>query len=176
MRPMKLLPIRLLPSGPSIHSLQTMCCLSKTQPDFFCSSVGDGCWLFNNQSSFALLPKSSPSSLLLFFLLLPPPPSPLCSRNIVGKDSLFRNDHSVNSWVVHQVIQSYKSREDCKRIGQDLWVLDHPTISSSVTPFSFCLQSFPASGYFPVKSVFTSGGQSIGTSASASALSVNIQS
>ena len=105
MRPMKLLPIRLLQSGPSIHSLQTMSCLSKTQPDFFCSSVGDGCWLFNNQSSFALLPKSSPSSLLLLFLLLPPPPSPLCPRNIVGKDSLFRNDHSVNSWVVHQVIQ-----------------------------------------------------------------------
>lgn len=140
MRPMKLLPIRLLPSGPSIHSLQTMCCLSKTQPDFFCSSVGDGCWLFNNQSSFALLPKSSPSSLLLFFLLLPPPPSPLCSRNIVGKDSLFRNDHSVNSWVVHQVIQSYKSREDCKRIGQDLWVLDQ--VHSSQSPRCFWKSHF----------------------------------
>ena len=37
----------------------------------------------------------------------------------------------------------------------------HPTISSSVSPFSFCLQSFPASGSFPVSQFFTSGSQSI---------------
>ena len=49
------------------------------------------------------------------------------------------------------------------------------TISSSATPFSFCLQSFPASGSFPVSQLFTSGGQSIGASASASVLSVNIR-
>ena len=40
----------------------------------------------------------------------------------------------------------------------------HPTISSSVTPFSSCLQSFPASGSFPVSQLFTSGGRSIGVS------------
>ena len=51
----------------------------------------------------------------------------------------------------------------------------HPTISSSVTPFSSCLQSFPASGSFPVSRLFTSGGQSIGASASASVLPMNIQ-
>ena len=51
----------------------------------------------------------------------------------------------------------------------------HPTISSSAAPFSFCLQSFPASGYFPVNQLFTSGGQSIGASASESALPMNIQ-
>ena len=49
----------------------------------------------------------------------------------------------------------------------------HPTISSSVGPFSSCLQSFPTSGSFPVSWLFTSGGQSIG--ASASVLPVNIQ-
>ena len=49
----------------------------------------------------------------------------------------------------------------------------HPTISSSVVPFSSCLQSFPASGSFPISQLFTSGGQSIG--ASASVLPVNIQ-
>ena len=38
----------------------------------------------------------------------------------------------------------------------------HPTISSSVVPFSSCLQSFPASGSFPMSHFFTSGGQSIG--------------
>ena len=49
----------------------------------------------------------------------------------------------------------------------------HPTISSSVIPFFSCLQSFPASGSFPVNWLFASGGQSIG--ASASVLAMNIQ-
>ena len=50
----------------------------------------------------------------------------------------------------------------------------HPTISSSVIPFS-CLQYFPASESFQMSQLFTSGGQSIGVSASASVLPVNIQ-
>ena len=50
-----------------------------------------------------------------------------------------------------------------------------PTISSSVIPFSSYLQSFPASGSFLVSRLFASGGQSIGVSASASVLPVNIQ-
>ena len=49
----------------------------------------------------------------------------------------------------------------------------HPTVSSSATPFSSCLQSSPASGSFPVSQLFTLGGQSI--RASASVLLVNIQ-
>ena len=48
-----------------------------------------------------------------------------------------------------------------------------PTISSSVVPFSSCLQSFPASGSSPISQFFTSGGQSIGVSASASVLRMN---
>ena len=48
-------------------------------------------------------------------------------------------------------------------------------ISSSATPFSFCLQSFPPSESFPMGQLFTSGGQSVGTSASASVVPVNIQ-
>ena len=51
----------------------------------------------------------------------------------------------------------------------------HPTISSSVIPFSFCLQSFPALGSFPMSQFFASGSQSIGVSASASVLPMNIQ-
>ena len=51
----------------------------------------------------------------------------------------------------------------------------HPTISSSVVPFSSCLQSFPAWGSFPMSQFFASGGQSIGASASASVLPMNIQ-
>ena len=51
----------------------------------------------------------------------------------------------------------------------------HPTISSSVALFSICLQSFPASASFPMSWLFTLGGQSIGASASASVLPMNIQ-
>ena len=51
----------------------------------------------------------------------------------------------------------------------------HPTISSSAVPFSFCLQSFPASGSFQMSRFFDSEGQSIGVSASASMLPMNIQ-
>ena len=51
----------------------------------------------------------------------------------------------------------------------------HPTISSSVIPFSSCPQSFPASGSFPVSWFFISDGQSIGASASTSVLPMNTQ-
>ena len=51
----------------------------------------------------------------------------------------------------------------------------HQTISSSVVPFSSYLQSFPASGSFPMSQLFPSGGQSIGASASTSVLPMNIQ-
>ena len=51
----------------------------------------------------------------------------------------------------------------------------HPAVSSSVIPFSSCPQSFPPSGSFPLSQHFASGGQSIGTSASASVLPMNIQ-
>ena len=64
------------------------------------------------------------------------------------------------------------------RVCSDLCPLSwwcYLTISSSASPFSFCLQSFPESGSFPVSQLFTSGGQSVGASASASVLPVNSQ-
>ena len=51
----------------------------------------------------------------------------------------------------------------------------HPTVSSSVIPFSSCLQSFPASGSFQMGQLFSSGSQIIGVSASTSFLPMNIQ-
>ena len=51
----------------------------------------------------------------------------------------------------------------------------HPTVSSSITLFSFCTQSFPTWGSFPISQLLVSGGQSIGVSASTSILSMNIQ-
>ena len=60
---------------------------------------------------------------------------------------------------------------DSRPLGQ--WC--HPAISSSVIPFSSCPQSFPASESFPMSQLFAWGGQSIGVSASASVLPMNIQ-
>ena len=51
----------------------------------------------------------------------------------------------------------------------------HPTVSSSIVPFSPCLQSFPALGSFQMSQLFASGSQSIGVSASTSILPMNIQ-
>ena len=51
----------------------------------------------------------------------------------------------------------------------------HPTISSSVIPFSSCLQSFPASGSFQMSQLFASGGQNIGVSTSTSVIKMNMQ-
>ena len=70
--------------------------------------------------------------------------------------------------VHHQFLEFTQTHvQSCRRC--------HPTISSSVVPFSSCLQSFSASGSFPMSQFFTSGGQSIGVSASTSVLPMNSQ-
>ena len=69
------------------------------------------------------------------------------------------------------VLQSSRVCSNSRPLSQ--WC--HPTISSSVTLFSSCPQSFPESGSFPMSQLFASGDQSIGASASASVLSMNIQ-
>ena len=64
------------------------------------------------------------------------------------------------------------------RVCSNSWPLSqrsHPTTSSSVAPFSFCLQTFPASGSFLMSQLFASDGQSIGLLASTSVLPMNIQ-
>ena len=65
------------------------------------------------------------------------------------------------------------SRSLLKLMSIDL--MSHPTISSSVIPFSSCPQSFPASGSFPRSQFFEAGGQSIEVSSSASVLPMNMQ-
>ena len=65
------------------------------------------------------------------------------------------------------VCQASLSLRACSNSCPSCWWC-HPTISSSVTPFSSSLQSFPASGSFPVSRLFASSSQSIGVSASAS--------
>ena len=65
------------------------------------------------------------------------------------------------------------SQSSLKHIPLSRWC--HQTTSSSVIPFYFCLQPFPASGYFSKSQFFASCGQSTGVSASASVLPMNIQ-
>ena len=82
---------------------------------------------------------------------------------------------SFRPWTVaHQASLSITTPGACSNsCPSSQWC--HPAISSSVIPLSSCLQSFPASGSFLISQLFTSGGQSIGISASASALPINIQ-
>ena len=99
----------------------------------------------------------------------------------------------MSTWLGHRVLESFSSVAqlcptlcdpmDCSMPGfpvhHQLPELTqthvHPHISSSVIPFSSCLQSFPASGSFPRSQFFASDGQGIGASASASVLPMNIQ-
>ena len=70
-------------------------------------------------------------------------------------------DCSMSGFPIHRISQSLLNSCSLRQ-----WC--HPTILSSVVPFSSCLQSCPASGSFLITQLFTSGGQSIGASASAS--------
>ena len=81
----------------------------------------------------------------------------------------------VTQWTeAHQDSLSFPSPRACSNsCSSSQWC--HPTISSSVVPFSSHLQSFPASGSSPMSQFFASGGQSIGVSAPASVLLMNIQ-
>ena len=76
--------------------------------------------------------------------------------------------------AAHQASMSIRTSRVYSDSSPSSWWY-HPTISSFFFPFSSCLQSLPASGSFPVSQFFTSGSQSIGVSASASVLSMNIQ-
>ena len=139
---------------------------------------------------FVVLPYCSISTSLLFFdwIIIINYPI-LCTQvcTVIGllNNSLmdfFLFSHSlVYNSLRHHVLQH--SRLPCPSpspgacsISCPLSQWCHPTISSSVIPsFSSCLQSIPASGSFPISQFFASGGQSIGLSASASVLLMNIQ-
>ena len=92
----------------------------------------------------------------------------LFSRSLMS-DSLWPH------WLQHARLPCLSpTHRTCSNSCPSSWWC-HPTISSSVFPFSSCLQSFPPSGSFLMIQRFTSDGWSIGASASASVLSMNIQ-
>ena len=81
----------------------------------------------------------------------------------------------VKPWtIVHQASLSITNSWSLLKL-MSIEAVMPSTISSSVIPFSSCLQSFPASGFFQMSQFFVTGGQSIGVSASATVLPVNIQ-
>ena len=89
---------------------------------------------------------------------------PVSDRAADIVSAMERRCREVGVKIVHQRVRGLNIENGCivgVRCGDR-----HPTISSSALPFSSCLQSFPASGSFPVSQLFASGGQSIGASAS----------
>ena len=93
-----------------------------------------------------------------------------------------RSDHSLSSvqlfatpWITARQASMAitNSRSSLKLTSIDRWC--HPVISSSVSPFSSCSQSLPASGSFPMSQIFAWGGQSSGVPALASFLPKNTQ-
>ena len=102
----------------------------------------------------------------------------------IGKRVQFSSVHFSSS-VVLDSLQHHglkHTRTPCPSLTPGVYSIScplsrwcHPTISSSVIPFSSHLQSFPASGSFKMSQLFASGGQSIGVSASTSVLPMNTQ-
>ena len=116
---------------------------------------------------------------MLLSQFVPPSPSPAVSTNPFSMSTyLFSSVQSLScvwlfatSWTAaRQASLSITNSNSCP---WSQWC--HPTISSSVVPFFSRLQSFPASRTFQMSRFFESGGQSIGVSASASVLPMNIQ-
>ena len=103
---------------------------------------------------------SFPSKLQLFSTLL------LSSWSVMS-DSLWPHDCSTPGFPVLRHLLEFARTHVC-------WVSDAIQPSHPVIPFSSCLQSFPASGSFPMCWLFTSGGQSIGALTSASVLPMDI--
>ena len=101
------------------------------------------------------------------------------------KENIFTSSVQFSHWVVSDSLGPHESqfarlpcpsptpRVQSNSCPSSQWC--HPAISSFVVPFSSCPQSLPASGSFPVSQLFTSGGQSIRVSASASVLPMNTQ-
>ena len=94
--------------------------------------------------------------------------------SFVADQSLNRVQLTVTSWTaICQAPLSSTVSGVCSDSCPLRWC--YPIISSSAAPFIFCLQSFPALGFFPMNQLITTGGQSIGASPSASVLPVSIQ-
>ena len=105
---------------------------------------------------------------------------PICPSSILKYIQLSSVQFSRQSSLTLRPHESQYARPPCPSPASGVYSNScpsswwcHPTISSSVIPFSSCPQSLPASRHFPVSQLFAWGGQSIGVSASASVLPMN---
>ena len=99
----------------------------------------------------------------------------ICIWSFVVVQSLSHVWLFVTWWTAaHQASLSFTISQSLLKLTSSESVM-HPTILSSVVPFSPGLQSYPVSGSIPMSQLFTSGGQCIGASSSASVLTMNIQ-
>ena len=137
------------------------------------TDIFSGCW---NCSLFSLLWLRCINSRLLFLVwdtatFLAGPPKLAQFSSVTQSRLILCDPHGLQD--TRRPCPSPTLRVYSNSCPSSQWC--NPTISSSVIPFSSHLQSFPASGYFQMNQFFTSGGQSIGVSASASVLPMNIQ-
>ena len=120
----------------------------------------------------------SPCSLLHQILVYESNSVSVCRMNGGSSQSVQSLSHVqlfATPWTAaHQASLSIANSRACSNLCPSSWWC-HPTLSSSVVPFSSHLQSFPASGSFQIDQLFALSGQSIGDSASASVLRMNIQ-
>ena len=136
----------------------------------FVGSQRSGCnWVTNTFTFFPFLTpqKTRPDTLGLFGGNIKTDSSVQFSRSVVSD--------SATLWTAARQPPCPSSTPRAYSNSCPLSWWCHPTISSSFISFFSCLQSFPASGSFQMSQFFTSGGQSIGISASTSVLPVNIQ-
>ena len=151
-----------------IHRINCFCIVNESEVDIFCNSLAFSMIqqhmleISVSSAFFKPIPGTSESSQFKYYWSL------LFSCQVIGD--------SVTCGLQH-------ARPPCPSLSPRVcpsscplkqWC--HPTFSSSVTLFSFCLQSFPASRFYPPKNwLLSSGGQSIGASASASVVPMKIQ-
>ena len=126
-------------------------------------------------------PRITPSSLSLLHwqedsLPLSVPGKPYLTYQFSSVQSLSRVRLFATPWIAaHQASLSITDSQSIFKLMSIESVMSSSHVILSVIPYSSCPQSFPASGSFPVSQLFKGGGQSIGVSASASVLPMNIQ-
>ena len=130
--------------------------------------------LISRSSYCGIIPSSWPGQVFLVNHCLTIPPKTSYSRLLLFSHSVVSDSLRPHGLQHARLLCPSPSPRACSNPCPLSWWY-HPTISSSVIPFSSCLQSFPASGPFLMSWLFASGGQSIGASLSASVLAMNIQ-
>ena len=159
---------------PQDIELISCCCCSVV---YSCVQLFATTWTAARQASLSFTVSWSLLKLMSIELVIPSPSSPKARVTIFSSVQFSCSVMSNYLWPHGLQHARLSCPSPTPRVYSNSCPLSwwcHPTISSSVVPFSH-LQSFPASGSFQMSQFFTSGGQSIGVSSSTSVLPVNTQ-